>query len=211
MLQSVVLSGHVLASELFAPTPLPVDEIDARADRALASLDRAPRVARWQTRWPRYQPPGKLDWPVTDARLLLLAGTLDPQTPPSLLAPILPRLHGQQRLEVLPGAAHGTVRQSPVDDADASCGLQLLVAFLQGRDDRACVQHLLPVTFGGTPKLTALLLGTTSPWLPLPVSAPPEPLIPAADLPATRAWDTDDQALCAAPGSAAAKSRPGRR
>lgn len=161
-LQSLPLGTHILLSEMYGREGL-------SPTSPLISLDQTSRMAALHDLWPRYQPDAAVgQWPQTRAPILMLNGTLDPQTPIAQARLAARHLHGAaQRLVTLPGAAHGTLTASPVDDSEQACGLQLLLGFLKAPaadPDLHCVDHLLPLDFQGDPLLSVALLGTTSTW-----------------------------------------------
>jgi len=75
-----------------------------------------------------------------------------------------------QRFVTVPGAAHGTIAQSPMTDPAAlPCGMQLLLGFMQdptAGPDRACLGDLLPVDFSGYGDRFGVpaIIGTTDLW-----------------------------------------------
>ena len=174
VLRSQVLQTHILLSELFAPVAPPAARVLQQiAESALASLDSAPPLAALHPSWPRYRVTLPHDpWPLTQVPILMLAGSLDPQTPPELAQQAADRLHAaHQQLVVLPWAPHATVMSSPTTDSDITCGLTLTLDFLQdplAPLDLSCLQHLQPIPFDGDTALSLGLFGTASMWAPDP-------------------------------------------
>ena len=102
--------------------------------------------------WPQYP----LDqysykWAETDLPLLMLSGNMDPQTPLTFAQRAKDHYTGEfQYLVVLPGAPHGSliwspVQNVPIDDAN-SCGIQVMFNFIADvtkRPDISCIDNMV--------------------------------------------------------------------
>jgi fermentation-respiration switch protein FrsA (DUF1100 family) len=99
--------------------------------------------------------------------MLMMNGSLDPQTPLSVARRAAERFDGpRQRFVRVPGAAHGVIRQAPTRSG-TPCGMSLLAAFLRdpaAPPDEACLADLLPVTFAAEPATAEFLFGVPDLW-----------------------------------------------
>jgi len=170
--RSLPLGNHILLSEMYADGPGPSPgALQAASEQAIASLDAVAPLAQLHGGWPRYRPDDLVGtFPQTQVPMLLLAGTLDPQTPLAFAQAAAARFRApNQRLIILPGAAHGTVVASPVQSSDQDCGLQLTLGFLQAptqAPDLSCIDDLKPVDFQGEMLVSMALFGTPDTWSP---------------------------------------------
>ncbi len=147
---SVALQYHVLLSELWTPAS-DLRSLEAIEDELVFATGGPVEAARLQPSWPVYP----LDEFVTERAhtsvpMLMLSGTLDPQTPPSLARPLSGADGPGQHFVSVPWAAHGVVFQSPTEDG-TQCGAELMADFL--RDpltlDRGCIDRLRRPDFDG--------------------------------------------------------------
>jgi pimeloyl-ACP methyl ester carboxylesterase len=166
---SQVLSTHIALSEL-SESPLPTkEEVLANVENLYASLDAGPPMADAISTWPIYEPDSYVgEFAVTDIPMLMLNGTLDPQTPMSVAEPVSKHFTSPHQTFVsIPQAAHTTLTQSPMDEDGHTCGAELIRQFYddpQRELDRSCIDYVLPIDFDGVKDLTQALFGTTSPW-----------------------------------------------
>jgi pimeloyl-ACP methyl ester carboxylesterase len=166
---SEVLSTHIALSEL-SESPLPSkEEILANVEALGASLDAGPPMANAIDTWPVYQTDQYFgQFAVTSVPLLMLNGTLDPQTPMSVAEPVSDHFTApHQTFVTIPQAAHTTLTQSPIDEAGNTCGAELIRQFYDNPEsklDRTCLDYVLPIDFAGDADLTQALFGTGSPW-----------------------------------------------
>jgi len=139
--------------------------------------------------YPRDEHVGK--YPSTTVPLLLLNGTLDPQTPMEFAEEIAPHYTGaSQSFVLLPRAAHGTITQSPTRAAypTAPCGRTVWDQFLadpKAKLDTSCRERVALAAFDATPDVAQAFFGTTSLYgdasLPTPSPSPlPLPAAPAS-------------------------------
>ena len=148
---SVALQFHVLLSELW-PSRLDAREVD-RIEEGLVFATRGPAwAARLRDAWPTYDPGELADrWAETRVPMLMLSGTLDPQTPPAVAAAAGEHFTGaQQHYVQVPWAAHGVVFQSPTVDG-TQCGAELMADFVRAPDevDRSCLRRVKRPEFDG--------------------------------------------------------------
>ncbi|MGC4064386.1 MAG: alpha/beta fold hydrolase [Polyangiaceae bacterium] len=128
---SEVLSTHIALSEL-SEAPLPSkQEILANVEELAASLDAGPPLADAVATWPVYQPDRYFgQFAVTSVPMLMLNGTLDPQTPMSVAEPVSTHFTATHQTFVrIPQAAHTTLTQSPIDENGNTCGAELIRQF----------------------------------------------------------------------------------
>lgn len=148
---SVALQYHVLLSELWWPA-LSAEAVE-RIDAGLVFATRGPLwAARLRSSWPTYRRDALAGlWAETSVPMLMLSGTLDPQTPPGIAAAAGERFlaPGQHYVQV-PWAAHGVVFQSPTVDG-TQCGAELMADFVRdpAQVDLACLRRLRRPEFEG--------------------------------------------------------------
>lgn len=180
-----ILSFQIMMSELFFLPNSSAGRISAEAAEAQESVldfglqTPAERIRLLdETHWPTYVPdPTLRSYPnASTEKLLLITGTMDPQTPLSWLLHAKSHYRGRDHHFVaLPGAVHGTAYgrgRSPVTAHDAlDCGMQLVGSFLGslGQDlNRACLSQLQSIDFSGlrreTQALSQRAFGTTELW-----------------------------------------------
>ena len=162
---SQVLNVHILLSEMWTD-PAPAYE-KVKADLASALI--APGATRnsllLYNQWPRFKRDefaGK--FATTDTPILMLNGTLDPQTPDFYAQAMYDGVKGsKKRLILLPGAAHGTVTQSPMFSG-GTCGMELTTQFFAAptkKVDDSCLKLLMPIAFTWPAYMTQQFLGVT--------------------------------------------------
>jgi len=166
---SVVLAHHVTFSELWPDPPASLEELQSVADAAIAHKNIGPTFRMRYDDWPRYAPDAYHGrWPETDVPMLLLNGTLDPQTPIETARRAEAAYDGpHQRFVTMPDVAHATLTNSPIGGG-ATCGAVLLGQFLTDREaelDLGCLDELAVLDFRleGTGYANALF-GTTDLW-----------------------------------------------
>jgi len=166
---SQALSTHILLSEL-SPRPLPtVSAVNANVNSLFASIDAGPRVAPAVATWPIYEHDAYFGaFAPTAVPILLLNGTLDPQTPLSVAQPAGDYYRGaHQRFISIPYSPHNTLTQSLVDELGHTCGAALSAQFLADPNamlDTSCLSAVLPLNFSGIRDITRVLFGTDSAW-----------------------------------------------
>ena len=152
-LDSVVLQYHVLISEMWG-TDDGVEQVRALEARTLFATGGPAWMARLRPVWPAYTPDDLAsEWADVDTPLLMLNGTLDPQTP--LFVADAARLRFRrpgQHFVAVDDAAHGVVAQSPVAGGGAPCGLLMLASFLHDPSSpvrSGCLRRLRRIDFRG--------------------------------------------------------------
>lgn len=176
-LSSEVLGYNIAFSELEEDPPV------SRADLAALLRDAVfttpdPGIRALYDAWPKYQRNAWVGaYPAAGVPLLLMNGTLDPQTPQEFAETIAPHYTAEhQTFVLLPRAAHGVVRQSPIATTDATptCGMSLWRAFLASPTtamDASCRASILPLDFGGSTAVADFFFGRPTLWGPA-LSAP---------------------------------------
>lgn len=167
-LDSDVLAAHVMLSELWGEDAPSTAAIRAIAEGSFVSLDAAPRIAWLREAWPRYTPDAlSSTWAASSAPLLMLNGTLDPQTPLEIASPAQERFQGRhQTFVVLPDAAHSTILQSPTRGGE-QCGMLIADSFLDAPTqppDLSCLADLAPIDFQGIPEYTRFFFDRDDMW-----------------------------------------------
>jgi pimeloyl-ACP methyl ester carboxylesterase len=167
---SPVLQAHIALSELWeTPAPSP-SELTGRAGAALFSTDFGVTVGPVFDAWPRYDHDDLTDgWPDTSIPILMLNGSLDPQTPLETAQVAEERLSRPgQTFVAVPNAVHGVIGGSPVATPGAlPCGSQITFSFLEAPDapvDTACLSDLRPVSFAFTAEESQEVFGTDDVW-----------------------------------------------
>ena len=168
-LDSAHLFAHVSLSELWdEPGPAP-EALSARTEQALFSLGASSGLGRLASSWPKYprdRHHGR--WAETSSPLLMLNGTLDPQTPPAVYRVAAAGLAGPAHYFVeVPAAAHNVLYQSPTTNAGLACGMEVFLSFIadpQRAPDTSCIERLAQLTFGDNAALAKQLFGTASLW-----------------------------------------------
>ncbi|CAN5693424.1 hypothetical protein BH11MYX4_BH11MYX4_52440 [soil metagenome] len=192
-LSSDILGMHIAFSELEESPPISRSQLgELLSDAVFTAYD--PKLRDAYDMWPRYKPDALVGkYPTSQVPVLMMNGTLDPQTPLEFAQAIAPHyVFASQALVVLPRAAHGVIHQSPTTEgaSEPSCGMMLWHQFLEsptGALDEACRANILPHDFAGSPALAERFFGRPTLWGPAALGAQPLP-------PATSA----------APGSASA-------
>jgi pimeloyl-ACP methyl ester carboxylesterase len=166
---SQALSMNITLSEL-SRRPLPtLDTIFQNVEGLYAAIDAGPRRASAVSVWPAFERDRYFgDFADTVVPLLMLNGTLDPQTPLAVARPTGQHYRGaSQHFVEIPYSPHTTLTQSLVDTAGSTCGADLVRQFLSnptGTLNEDCLDLVLPLNFAGIPEITQLLFGTDSPW-----------------------------------------------
>lgn len=176
-LSSDVLGMNIAMSELEEEPPISKAQLlQLMADAVFFEKDDT-QLRDLYDIWPRYahdEYVGK--YPQSPVPVLLLNGTLDPQTPvefAQIVAPHYTAPHSQ--LVVLPRAAHGTVYQSPTTSRGRACGWTLWTQFIGAPAsalDTSCKDRILPHDFENGGQLASAMFGTPSLWSLLPQRTP---------------------------------------
>ncbi len=180
-LASDILGMHIAFSELEESPPISRSDLaDLLSDAVFTAYD--PKLRDAYDMWPRYTPDALVGkYPASQVPVLMMNGTLDPQTPLEFAEAIAPHyVAASQGLIVLPRAAHGVIHQSPtaLGNAETSCGMTLWHQFLESPTvqlDSACRANILPHDFAGSPDLAERFFGRPTLWGPASASAGPQP------------------------------------
>ena len=170
LLFSDVLHHHVALSELWEQPPPPLEDLDAIVDASLFAPGYAPRVGSQYDRWPRYPRDAFVGaWASTSIPLLMMNGTMDPQTPLGSAKTVEDHFRGpNQHFVTVPLAAHTVIVQSPTRSVTAlPCGFQMLQGFLanpRAEPNDACLANLQPIGFDSDPSTAVVVWGVASMW-----------------------------------------------
>ncbi len=154
---STALLYHVTFSELWGPDPPSVDALHEIVDGTIFTLDLGPSAGAVQALgWPAYTVDDDLASTLTtsEAPVLVIQGTLDPQTPLEVASPLIDAIEGAaQHVVIVEDAAHGVYTQSPVEifDFEAGCGGEMVHAFFEEPGapiDDACLEDMQRLDFG---------------------------------------------------------------
>ncbi len=167
---SVVLATNIAYAE-FLDEPVPsLQQVLDHVATLYVSRDSGPELIAHYADWPRYSRDEYYgQYPSTATPLLLLNGTLDPQTPLLVAQPALDHYSADhQTAVVVERSAHGVLLQSPLDDLGTeTCGIELMAQFVRDATstiDASCRSQVRELDFNGRPEITELLLGTANAW-----------------------------------------------
>ncbi len=148
---SQFLNAHILMSEMWTDPAPSIQQVQKTFLDAYIAPGASFNSINLFNTWPKYardEYVGK--FATTDVPVLMLNGTLDPQTPDYYAEAMDKGMQGaNKQLVIMPGAAHGTVSQAPTV-TNQMCGLELSVAFFKDATkpvEPTCVNVLAPVTF----------------------------------------------------------------
>lgn len=164
------LYAHIILSEITDPDPPTIEALTSVRDAAYASFDESVLLRRLRDIWPVYPRDSFADgYPDTSVPVLLLNGTLDPQTDVELASEIAThytRPH-QTYIEV-ETAGHPVFSTSPmVGDDDRRCGAQMWISFMHDPEapvDTSCLGQLRPIAFEGTAAIAKTLFNAADLW-----------------------------------------------
>jgi hypothetical protein len=175
--QSQVLYWNVVFSDLWENPAPSMDELTSRCDALAICGGGSVSLGEVQTMWPSFPPdPLSTQSPVvTSSAVLLMNGTLDPQTPLANAVAFDGRLQSPHKTFVqMPFSAHATISQALVTNpAQPPCGYQILTSFLgnPGAPDTSCAGAARPVSFASDPTVSESLFGTPDYWGDAPADA----------------------------------------
>lgn len=165
---SVVLAHHVTLSELWADPPRSPEELQAIADAAIAHKNIGAQFSARQDIWPTYEVDAfhRL-WAETDVPMLMMNGTLDPQTriETARNAEAVYDAANQTFVE-MPNVGHVTLTNSWIRPG-MTCSIQLLTQFLRNPNaelDASCVDEIDVSEFTLTNQYVQALFGTDDLW-----------------------------------------------
>lgn len=167
---SDVLHHHVSLSELWESPAPSLDSLEAVVEGSLFAPGYGPRVGAQYDIWPRYPHDAYVSkWATTSVPMLMMNGTMDPQTPLASAQTVEGHFgDAHQHFVAVPFAAHTVFAQSPVRSASGyPCGFQMIEGFLQDptaplRD--ACLDDLRAVSFDSDPAVAEVVWGVPSMW-----------------------------------------------
>ncbi len=173
LLFSGILNRHIGLSEL-TRMPLPTaDEVAAHVESLRFSLDAGPEFVQLaDLGWPTYPHDAYTgELPTTDVPMLMMNGTLDPQTPLAVAERTGRHFNGDnQTFVVVPFATHSVLDQSPIeretDGTILTCGQLLVEQFLadpRASIDTSCTDDVMSPDFTN-PALSEALFGLTDPF-----------------------------------------------
>jgi pimeloyl-ACP methyl ester carboxylesterase len=170
LLDSMALGMNIGLSEMVEVDPPSLADLQAFEDSAYFSFGYGTFARSLYDTWPRYPRDayaGK--YAPAEAPMLMLNGTLDPQTPIDFALEIAPNYtQPHQTFVAIDRAVHGTVFASPtVTPPHTPCGRSLWLAFLAGVTapvDASCASDTAPIAFEGDPALAQAVLGTADLW-----------------------------------------------
>lgn len=166
---SQVLHANVVLSELSAqPTPTAAD-VERNVAERFVSMDAGMRLAAALGNWPTYPRDRYVGgFAETAVPMLMLHGTLDPQTPLEAARIVGQAFNAQHQHWVeIPFSPHDTLTQSLLDEQGNTCGAELIRQFMQdplGVPDVSCTSRVLGLDFAGSPEISTLLFGTDEAW-----------------------------------------------
>lgn len=190
---SQFLNAHILMSEMWSdPAPSPQEVQKTFIDAYIAPGASFSTINLFNV-WPKYSRDEYVNkFASTDTPLLLLNGTLDPQTPDYYAEAMYKGLDASDKeLVIMAGAAHGTVSQAPTV-TNQMCGMELSVQFVKDpkKDlDKSCVNLMAPVAFNLPAFIVKQFLGVNDLYendaktdalaAPVPFSATPWTPVPS--------------------------------
>ena len=169
-LYSDVLHHHVSLSELWESPSPSLEALEGIVEASLMAPGYGPRVGAQFDIWPRYQHDEYVsEWPTTSTPMLMMNGTMDPQTPLESAEIVQQHFDGShQHFVAMPFAAHTVFAQSPVKSTYGyPCGFQMIEGFLTdptGPLQDACLDDLRALSFQGDATTTKLIWGVASMW-----------------------------------------------
>lgn len=196
LLDSTPLGMNIGLSEMVEADPPSLADLQAFEDGAYFATGNGTSARALYDLWPRYprdEYVGK--YAPTGVPMLMLNGTLDPQTPIEFALEITPNYtQPHQTFVPIDRAVHATVVGSPTSaPPHTPCGLTMWLGFLgdfTAPIDASCVAGVAPIGFEGDPALAQALLGTADLWengAPL-LGAEPGPELRRAVEELRRAW-----------------------
>ncbi len=162
---SWVLAENIVLSEMWPHPAPPTSVLRDAAEAALISLETSINSIAIFDRWPRYPRDPYADrFASTRVPMLMMNGTLDPSTAPSLAAKAKAQFNApNQHYVELPDVPHGVLHNSPMTTPNKLCGIELLLQFVEAPEaglDLSCVDQLLPLDLQGQPGLSQHFFGT---------------------------------------------------
>jgi hypothetical protein len=183
-LDSDALFFNVALSEIWPKQQPSITDLQAIVDASLFAPGAGPEDEMLYPLWPRYPHDAYVGkFATATVPILMLNGTLDPQTPIDVAS-----VAGQkytaphQTFVTIPNAAHATIEESPdKDPTKSNCGLQIVASYLKApkaAPDVSCLDTLLPISFDSYPSTNTTVWGTSDMWDNAP--SPIAPLVPTS-------------------------------
>jgi len=165
---SIVLAHHVTLSELWASPAPSTETLQAIADAAIAHKNIGAQFGARQASWPTYEPDALHGiWATTDVPMLMMNGTLDPQTTiASARAAELAFAGPNQTFVEMPNVGHVTLTNSWTRP-NATCAIALLTQFMRGPEstlDTSCVDDIDVLDFELTADYAQAFFGVDETW-----------------------------------------------
>ncbi|AKT41149.1 alpha/beta hydrolase [Chondromyces crocatus] len=182
---SQALEVHIDFSELWETPPPSPAELQARADASLYGPNWASARGEAFALWPKYPADAYTQaWPQVDVPLLVLNGTLDPQTPIAQAELAAAHFDGpHQTFVAVPNAPHVTSTQSPTTLGDGvPCGARIIANFVLDHEapvDTSCIAVMRPVTFEDA-ALASVFFNAWSVWDDVPLQGNAIPEVPTS-------------------------------
>ena len=179
LLDSDALFFNVAFSEIWPKQQPSITDLQAIVDASYFAPGTIPEDEMLYPLWPRY-PQDKYvgAFATSKVPILMLNGTLDPQTPIDVAS--VAKQHytaAHQTFVTIPNAAHATIEEAPdVDPNKSSCGMQVMASYLKAptkAPDVSCLGTLLPISFDSYPTTNVTVWGTSDMW-----DNPPAPIAP---------------------------------
>jgi pimeloyl-ACP methyl ester carboxylesterase len=166
---SQILYWNVVFSDLWERPAPTVAELTARCNALSICGQGSLRLGQVQPMWPAFPEDPLAGKPITtSSAVLILNGTLDPQTPLANATAFNATVSSPHKTFVtMPFSAHATIEQAEIMSVDEpACGYQVLQSFLQSPEapDTSCVATALPVSFAADPELAEAWFGTDNFW-----------------------------------------------
>lgn len=166
---SQVLYWNVVFSDLWERPAPTIATLTARCNALSICSQGSLRLGEVQPIWPSFPEDPLTGQPITtSSAVLILNGTLDPQTPLANATAFNALLTSPHKTFVtMPFSAHATIEQAQVVSVDEpACGYQVLQSFLGNPEapDTSCVGMTLPVSFASDPDEAETWFGTEDLW-----------------------------------------------
>ncbi len=163
---SGILALEVALSEMWGDKNY--DQVMSIVSESRFSVDAAPFYAQVNDShlWPTYEDDGYFEkWADTDIPILMLNGTLDPQTPLEIAAPAADQFNAaHQQFVSVPYSPHCVMASSWTEDAifdgSATCGEKIMFDFFDdptGEIDLQCLAEVYPLEFDPTSDVSELI------------------------------------------------------
>ena len=165
-LQILLLVGISEIYESPAPT---LEAVQANLDGLRVSQGTGPLFAGAHTSLPRYAPDEYAGLVPTDpyTPILLMAGELDPRTPPRYAEQLGEELPGPHHYVLTPQGTHGQLRGGLIAGTKEHCGLHVVTSFMDeplAAPDASCMEDVERLDFAGNTERATALFGTTDFW-----------------------------------------------